>query len=103
VEGVLERALFEAGMISEANYGDFRKTKWARSSRTDKGVHSLCTVGSARERGAGTLGGAAGGRGGWRGGRRQRRAAAAIDAWNPVCCTVRPRVAPLACCLAPHT
>lgn len=44
VEGVLERAVYQAGLISEANYGDFRKTKWARSSRTDKGVHSLCTV-----------------------------------------------------------
>ena len=47
VEGVLEKALFEAGMISPANYGDFRKTKWARSSRTDKGVSSLCTVRAA--------------------------------------------------------
>jgi tRNA pseudouridine38-40 synthase len=44
VEGVLEKAVFAAGMITAANYGDFRKTKWSRSSRTDKGVHSLATV-----------------------------------------------------------
>jgi hypothetical protein len=44
IEGVLEKALFEAGLISPSNYGDFKKTKWSRSSRTDKGVHSLCTV-----------------------------------------------------------
>jgi tRNA pseudouridine38-40 synthase len=30
--------------VQEANFGDFRKTKWSRSSRTDKGVHSLATV-----------------------------------------------------------
>jgi len=44
IEGVLEPAIFKAGMIAEANFGDFRKTKWSRSSRTDKGVHSLATV-----------------------------------------------------------
>lgn len=44
IEGVLEKAIFAAGLISEANFGDFRRTKWTRSSRTDKGVHSLCTV-----------------------------------------------------------
>lgn len=44
VEGVLEQAIFKAGLISAANFGDFRKTKWSRSSRTDKGVHSLATV-----------------------------------------------------------
>jgi tRNA pseudouridine38-40 synthase len=44
VEGVLEKAILQAGLITEANFGDFRKTKWSRSSRTDKGVHSLATV-----------------------------------------------------------
>jgi len=44
IEGVLEDAVFAANLISAANYGDFRKTKWNRSSRTDKGVHSLATV-----------------------------------------------------------
>jgi tRNA pseudouridine38-40 synthase len=44
IEGVLETAIFKAGQITEANFGDFRKTKWSRSSRTDKGVHSLATV-----------------------------------------------------------
>eukprot|EP00879_Flechtneria_rotunda_P013961 GHRR01014582.1.p1 GENE.GHRR01014582.1~~GHRR01014582.1.p1 ORF type:complete len:364 (+),score=126.26 GHRR01014582.1:1599-2690(+) len=44
VEGVLEKAILDAGLITSANYGDFRKTKWTRSSRTDKGVHSLSTV-----------------------------------------------------------
>lgn len=44
IEGVLEKAILDAGMIKQDNFGDFRKTKWSRSSRTDKGVHSLCTV-----------------------------------------------------------
>lgn len=44
IEGVLEKAILDAGLIKADNYGDFRKTKWTRSSRTDKGVHSLCTV-----------------------------------------------------------
>jgi len=39
IEGVLERAILAAGLITAANFGDFRKTKWTRSSRTDKGVH----------------------------------------------------------------
>lgn len=41
---MLEKAILQAGLITEANFGDFRKTKWSRSSRTDKGVHSLATV-----------------------------------------------------------
>ena len=45
VEQVLERAIFKAGLISEANFGSFSKVKWTRASRTDKGVHSLGTVG----------------------------------------------------------
>ena len=44
VEDVLETALYNAGMIRESNYGELSKIKWARSSRTDKGVHSLTTV-----------------------------------------------------------
>jgi len=44
IEVVLERAIYDAGLISACNFGDFRKLKWNRSSRTDKGVHSLCTV-----------------------------------------------------------
>lgn len=44
IEGVLEEALFCAGFISAANHGDFHRIHWTRSSRTDKGVHSLSTV-----------------------------------------------------------
>ncbi|GIL77371.1 hypothetical protein Vretifemale_6833, partial [Volvox reticuliferus] len=44
IEQVLEKALFAAGCISEANFGSFSKVKWSRASRTDKGVHSLATV-----------------------------------------------------------
>jgi tRNA pseudouridine38-40 synthase len=33
IEGVLEKAILAAGLISEANFGDFRRTKWTRSSR----------------------------------------------------------------------
>ncbi|KAJ9517195.1 hypothetical protein QJQ45_009046 [Haematococcus lacustris] len=34
----------QAGLIAPSNYGDLFKLKWSRSSRTDKGVHSLATV-----------------------------------------------------------
>ncbi|KAG2491256.1 hypothetical protein HYH03_010463 [Edaphochlamys debaryana] len=44
IEQVLEKALFAAGCISEANFGSFSKIRWTRASRTDKGVHSLGTV-----------------------------------------------------------
>ncbi|KAL6755898.1 pseudouridine synthase [Haematococcus lacustris] len=57
IEAVLELALLQgtssyqgqgmaiqAGLIAPSNYGDLFKLKWSRSSRTDKGVHSLATV-----------------------------------------------------------
>ena len=44
VEGVLETAVFRAGGILESNMGALGKIGWSRSSRTDKGVHSLGTV-----------------------------------------------------------
>ncbi|PIA58062.1 hypothetical protein AQUCO_00500175v1 [Aquilegia coerulea] len=44
VEAELENALFRAGGIRDSNYGDLHKIGWARSSRTDKGVHSLGTT-----------------------------------------------------------
>ncbi|GIL74652.1 hypothetical protein Vretifemale_4577 [Volvox reticuliferus] len=44
VEAVLERAVFGAGLIAESNFGDLKKIKWTRNSRTDKGVHSVATV-----------------------------------------------------------
>ncbi|GLI69411.1 hypothetical protein VaNZ11_014017 [Volvox africanus] len=44
VEEVLERAVFGAGLIVESNFGDLKKIKWTRNSRTDKGVHSVATV-----------------------------------------------------------
>ncbi|KAF5828336.1 hypothetical protein DUNSADRAFT_17770 [Dunaliella salina] len=44
VEGALEVALLRAGLIAPSNYGDLYRLKWTRSSRTDKGVHSLATV-----------------------------------------------------------
>uniref|UniRef100_K3WAT4 tRNA pseudouridine synthase n=1 Tax=Globisporangium ultimum (strain ATCC 200006 / CBS 805.95 / DAOM BR144) TaxID=431595 RepID=K3WAT4_GLOUD len=40
IEAELERALFEAGGISEANYGFLQKVGWSRAARTDKGVHA---------------------------------------------------------------
>lgn len=48
VESVLEKALLDAGCISQMNYGDLKKVRWTRSSRTDKGVHSVSTVLSLR-------------------------------------------------------
>ncbi|KYR00240.1 hypothetical protein DLAC_03399 [Tieghemostelium lacteum] len=47
LENVLEKAMFIAGHILPTNLGDLNRIKWERSSRTDKGVHSLCTVISA--------------------------------------------------------
>ncbi|KAJ4837856.1 hypothetical protein Tsubulata_019736 [Turnera subulata] len=44
IEEELERAIFDAGGILESNYGKLQKIGWARSSRTDKGVHSLATT-----------------------------------------------------------
>ncbi|KAH6814491.1 Pseudouridine synthase family protein [Perilla frutescens var. frutescens] len=44
IEGELEKAIFEAGGIRNSNFGDLNKISWARSSRTDKGVHSLATM-----------------------------------------------------------
>ena len=41
VEAMLEKALFLAGGIEEANYGDFYKVSWSRAGRTDKGVHAV--------------------------------------------------------------
>lgn len=44
IEGELETAIYKAGGIRESNFGDLHKIGWARSSRTDKGVHSLATM-----------------------------------------------------------
>ncbi|KAL5218919.1 hypothetical protein ABZP36_019603 [Zizania latifolia] len=44
IESVLESAIFKAGGILESNYGKLQKVGWERSSRTDKGVHSLATM-----------------------------------------------------------
>ena len=47
VEDALEKALHQAGFISDDNFGDLHKTGWGRASRTDKGVHAamngVCT------------------------------------------------------------
>ena len=47
VEDALEKALHQAGFISDDNFGDLHKTGWSRASRTDKGVHAamngVCT------------------------------------------------------------
>ncbi|KAF8011669.1 hypothetical protein BT93_J2066 [Corymbia citriodora subsp. variegata] len=44
VEEELENAIYKAGGILESNFGNLNKIAWARSSRTDKGVHSLATT-----------------------------------------------------------
>ncbi|KAK7276095.1 hypothetical protein RIF29_17228 [Crotalaria pallida] len=44
IEKELEIAIFKAGGIRDSNFGDLDKVKWGRSSRTDKGVHSLATM-----------------------------------------------------------
>eukprot|EP00897_Mesotaenium_endlicherianum_P006692 jgi/Mesen1/6050/ME000308S05243 len=44
VEGELEKAILAAGNMRESNFGALQKLGWSRSSRTDKGVHSVATV-----------------------------------------------------------
>ncbi|XP_076914729.1 putative tRNA pseudouridine synthase isoform X1 [Bidens hawaiensis] len=44
IEKELETAIYKAGGIRDSNFGDLNKIAWARSSRTDKGVHSLSTM-----------------------------------------------------------
>ena len=44
IEAVLGQALAKAGRVLESNVGAQHKMGWSRSSRTDKGVHSLATV-----------------------------------------------------------
>eukprot|EP01133_Synstelium_polycarpum_P013695 gene13695-16137_t len=44
LENDLEKALFKAGTILPTNLGDLTRLRWNRSSRTDKGVHSLSTL-----------------------------------------------------------
>ena len=46
LEDTLEQAIFQAGGILESNMGSLEKLRWDRSSRTDKSVHSLATVGT---------------------------------------------------------
>ncbi|XP_030963687.1 putative tRNA pseudouridine synthase [Quercus lobata] len=44
IENELETAIFKAGGIRDSNFGNLNKIAWGRSSRTDKGVHSLATT-----------------------------------------------------------
>eukprot|EP00743_Colponemidia_sp_Colp-15_P007607 GILK01008230.1.p1 GENE.GILK01008230.1~~GILK01008230.1.p1 ORF type:complete len:545 (+),score=93.38 GILK01008230.1:94-1728(+) len=48
VEEILERAIFEAGGLSQENFGELHKSKWSRSARTDKGVHAAGQIVSAK-------------------------------------------------------
>ncbi len=44
VEEQLEKAIFDAGLVSESNFGNLNKMGWNRASRTDKGVHAAQNV-----------------------------------------------------------
>ncbi|GMH12356.1 hypothetical protein Nepgr_014197 [Nepenthes gracilis] len=44
IEEELESAIYKAGGIKGSNFGNLHRISWARSSRTDKGVHSLATM-----------------------------------------------------------
>jgi len=44
VEHFLEEALYAAGGVDPRNLRQMGRLNWSRSSRTDKGVHSLCTI-----------------------------------------------------------
>ena len=44
LETVISEAICATGGISRENVSDLTKVGWSRSSRTDKGVHSLSTI-----------------------------------------------------------
>ena len=48
VEGELEKALHDVGMISSFNFGELKKIGWGRATRTDKKVHALINTFSAK-------------------------------------------------------
>lgn len=48
VEEDLEKALYEQGMIDYRNYGDLKKIRFTRATRTDKRVHALQNYFSAK-------------------------------------------------------
>ncbi|CAI5721592.1 unnamed protein product [Peronospora effusa] len=48
IENEIRRAIFDAGAMRESNFEDLGKIDWARSSRTDKGVHAGCIVFSGK-------------------------------------------------------
>jgi len=48
IEAVLQDALYNAGMISDDNYGELQKIGWTRAARTDKGVHAAANVVAAK-------------------------------------------------------
>lgn len=48
VEGEMENTLYKLGLISQFNYGDLKKIGFSRATRTDKGVHALLNVFSAK-------------------------------------------------------
>ncbi|KAN0006418.1 hypothetical protein ACTFIU_003126 [Dictyostelium citrinum] len=47
IENIIEKALIRNGHIALSNIGDPKRIKYSRSSRTDKGVHSISSVISA--------------------------------------------------------
>ncbi|KAL4155087.1 hypothetical protein PRNP1_007201 [Phytophthora ramorum] len=48
IEDEVRHAIFKAGAMRESNFADLGKIDWARSSRTDKGVHAGCIVFSGK-------------------------------------------------------
>lgn len=40
----MEKALYDCKFISQSNFGNLKKSSWARGSRTDKGVHASINV-----------------------------------------------------------
>ncbi|KAG3203631.1 hypothetical protein PC129_g22808 [Phytophthora cactorum] len=48
IEDDIRHAIFQACAMRESNFEDLGKIDWARSSRTDKGVHAGCIVFSGK-------------------------------------------------------
>ncbi|TDH69501.1 hypothetical protein CCR75_002255 [Bremia lactucae] len=48
IEDEIRRAILKAGAMRDSNFENLNKIGWARSSRTDKGVHAGCIVFSGK-------------------------------------------------------
>ena len=48
VEKEIFKALYSSGMVTDSNYEDIKKIAFGRATRTDRGVHALLNLFSAK-------------------------------------------------------